>query len=83
MIDIGFLHHYFNLQELYRNNIVQAHRLDIISCIFLLEIEADERYNQITTLYRGKKAIIKDLPVLMTLINVKPKSSIRTKLKVS
>jgi hypothetical protein len=47
----------------------------------LMGIEADARLNQITTLYRGKKAStseLKDLPVLMTSITVKHEGNTAT-----
>jgi hypothetical protein len=49
----------------------------------LMGIEADARLNQITTLYRGKKAStseLKDLPVLMTSITVKHEGNSATTL---
>lgn len=49
----------------------------------LMGIEADARFDQITTLYRGKKTTsseLKDLPVLMTSVTVKHEGNIATTL---
>ncbi|MBT2591348.1 hypothetical protein J7E50_14045 [Pedobacter sp. ISL-68] len=49
----------------------------------LMGIEADARFDQITTLYRGKRTTsseLKDLPVLMTSVTVKHEGNIATTL---